>query len=113
MPLTLAEMVFLVYESSWAFMKDIAGEIIGSSRYAIGSEGWKILYSWPTLGEDTVGGSPVIAEICSPEENPALEPAARNGSCIYSGSIGDSAGKASSLEWRAKIFLPLSIWKRP
>ena len=39
-----------------------------------------------------VRGSPVVLEMFSPERKPG---AARNGSCMYSGSIGDSAGSAS------------------
>jgi hypothetical protein len=39
MPDTLAEIDFFVYGRSWGFIDDIAGEIKGSSRYEIGSDG--------------------------------------------------------------------------
>jgi hypothetical protein len=60
-----------------------------------------------------VSGSPVMLEMFSPDVQPDVEEAAKNGSAIYSGSIGDSAGRASSRECRAKMFRPFSIWKRP
>ena len=47
------------------------------------------------LGDEIVNGWPVTLEMCSPAENPELMFAAMNGSCMYSGSMGDSAGKAS------------------
>jgi hypothetical protein len=49
-----------------------------------------MLYSCPTLGLEIVSGRPVIMDMLSPEEKPDLLDAARNGSCMYSGSIGDS-----------------------
>jgi hypothetical protein len=43
-----------------------------------------------------VKGSPVMLEMFSPDAQLDVEEAAKNGSAIYSGSIGDSAGRASS-----------------
>ena len=58
-------------------------------------------------------GSPVMLEILSPDDQFDAEEAAKKGSAIYSGSMGDSAGRASSRECLAKMFLPFNIWKRP
>jgi hypothetical protein len=44
-PLTLAAIDFLVYGSACGFIDDIAGAMSGSSRKAIGSAGWIILYN--------------------------------------------------------------------
>jgi hypothetical protein len=50
-----------------------------------------MLYSCAHLGEDIVYGRPVVEDILSPA---AYDEAVRNGSSIWSGSIGLSAGAA-------------------
>jgi hypothetical protein len=54
-----------------------------------------------------------MLEMFSPEVQLDVEEAAKNGSAMYSGSMGDSAGRASSRKCLAKMFLPFNIWKSP